>query len=160
VIQRSHKDSTADHFAIGPRSSSSVTEHLTFSPLVSPNNSPLSCGWLDLVCLQLLRYTLWCEPNRFHHFAVSGLIAQPLIGAISDSSLSKYRRRWWIVASTTLLTVSGLALAFTEPVASGLVSVFKGGLGDWDPERQKMVSHCDWHCQTKLWTLIYGLYVW
>jgi solute carrier family 45 protein 1/2/4 len=81
--------------------------------------------------------------NRFHHFVVSGLIAQPLIGAISDSSLSKYRRRWWIVASTTLLTVSGLALAFTEPVAAGLVSVFKGGLGDWDPERQKMVSYCD-----------------
>lgn len=71
---------------------------------------------------------------------VSGLIAQPLIGAISDSSLSRFRRRYWIVTSTILLVFAGLGLAFTEPIAEGLVSLFKGGLGDWDPERAKMVK--------------------
>jgi solute carrier family 45 protein 1/2/4 len=38
---------------------------------------------------------------------ISGLIAQPLIGAISDSSNSRYRRRYWIVTATVLLVFSG-----------------------------------------------------
>lgn len=70
---------------------------------------------------------------------ISGLVAQPLIGAISDSSLSKYRRRYWIVAATVLLVISGLGLAFTEPVAKALVDLFGGGQGDWDPREARLV---------------------
>lgn len=71
---------------------------------------------------------------------ISGLIAQPLIGAISDSSLSKYRRRSWIVGATILLAASALALAFTEPLADILVDLFRGGVADWDPKRQELVQ--------------------
>ncbi|RXK42648.1 solute carrier family 45, member 1/2/4 [Tremella mesenterica] len=71
---------------------------------------------------------------------ISGLITQPLIGAISDSSLSRYRRRYWIVAATVLLVVSGFGLAFTEPVAKALVDLFGGGEGDWDPRSADLVK--------------------
>ena len=71
---------------------------------------------------------------------ISGLVAQPLIGAVSDSSHSKYRRRYWIVSSTLLLVLSGLGLAFTEPIAETLVGLFGGGQGGWDPKSQKMAS--------------------
>jgi solute carrier family 45 protein 1/2/4 len=63
-----------------------------------------------------------------------------LIGAISDSSHSRYRRRYWIVTATFLLVFSGLGLAFTEPVAEALVDLFGGGQGDWDPRHAKLVS--------------------
>jgi len=71
---------------------------------------------------------------------ISGLIAQPLIGAVSDSSTSRFRRRYWIVTATMLLVFSGLGLAFTEPVAKGLVDLFGGGQGDWDPKSQRLVG--------------------
>jgi solute carrier family 45 protein 1/2/4 len=71
---------------------------------------------------------------------ISGLIAQPLIGAISDSSNSRYRRRYWIVTATVLLVFSGLGLAFTEPVARALVDLFGGGQGDWDPRHAELAS--------------------
>ncbi|GFZ42873.1 hypothetical protein JCM24511_00591 [Saitozyma sp. JCM 24511] len=71
---------------------------------------------------------------------ISGLIAQPLIGAISDSSNSRYRRRYWIVTATVLLVFSGLGLAFTEPVARALVDLFGGGQGDWDPRHTELVK--------------------
>lgn len=71
---------------------------------------------------------------------ISGLVAQPLIGAISDSSQSKYRRRYWIVTATILLALSALGLAFTEPVAKALVDLFGGGQGDWDPREAALVS--------------------
>ncbi|ORY25239.1 major facilitator superfamily domain-containing protein [Naematelia encephala] len=70
---------------------------------------------------------------------ISGLIAQPLIGAISDSSHSRYRRRYWIVTATMLLVLSGLGLAFTEPIARSLVDLFGGGQGDWDPRNVQLV---------------------
>ena len=70
---------------------------------------------------------------------ISGLVAQPLIGAISDSSHSKYRRRYWIVTATMLLVFSGLGLAFTEPIAKALVDLFGGGQGDWDPKSVHIV---------------------
>ncbi|WOO78881.1 General alpha-glucoside permease [Vanrija pseudolonga] len=70
---------------------------------------------------------------------ISGLVVQPLIGAISDSSTSRYRRRYWVVASTVLLVLSGLGLAFTEPVAKAIVDLFGGGQGDWDPNTGAMV---------------------
>lgn len=72
---------------------------------------------------------------------ISGLIAQPLIGAISDSSHSRYRRRYWIVTSTMLLVFSGLGLAFTEPIAKALVDLIGGGQGDWDPKTIRLVRH-------------------
>lgn len=70
---------------------------------------------------------------------ISGLVVQPLIGAISDSSTSKYRRRFWVVASTALLVLSGLGLAFTDPVARAIVALIGGGQGDWDPRNAEMV---------------------
>ncbi|OAX44531.1 MFS general substrate transporter [Rhizopogon vinicolor AM-OR11-026] len=72
---------------------------------------------------------------------ISGLIAQPLIGAISDSSTSKYRRRYWVVLSTAALVVSTLALAYCQNIAGFFVDIFGGGAGDWDPERTKQVSN-------------------
>ncbi|WRT65410.1 uncharacterized protein IL334_002353 [Kwoniella shivajii] len=72
---------------------------------------------------------------------ISGLVAQPLIGAISDSSHSKYRRRYWIVTATALLVFSGLGLAFTEPIAKSIVDLFGGGQGDWDPKSVKLAKN-------------------
>lgn len=61
---------------------------------------------------------------------ISGLVAQPLIGAISDASLSRYRRRWWIVAATVLLVVCTFALAYTDPLSRALGRLF---VGEFDP---------------------------
>lgn len=61
---------------------------------------------------------------------ISGLVAQPLIGAISDASLSRYRRRWWIVAATILLVVCTFALAYTDPLSRALGRLF---VGEFDP---------------------------
>ncbi|KAG6378700.1 hypothetical protein JVT61DRAFT_12972 [Boletus reticuloceps] len=71
---------------------------------------------------------------------ISGLIAQPLIGAISDSSHSKFRRRYWVILSTVALVLSTAVLAYCQSIASFFVDLFGGGAGDWDPERQKQVS--------------------
>lgn len=83
---------------------------------------------------------------------ISGLVAQPLIGAISDSSHSRYRRRYWIVTATLLLVISGLGLAFTEPVAAALVDLFGGGQGDWDPRHVQLVK------DTAIWIAILSFY--
>lgn len=72
-------------------------------------------------------------------FTVSGLIAQPLIGAISDASLSKYRRRYWIVSSAIVLIVAGLLLAFVEPIGRFVVQLFKGSVAEVDHKRAKLV---------------------
>ncbi|KAG1783214.1 major facilitator superfamily domain-containing protein [Suillus placidus] len=72
---------------------------------------------------------------------ISGLIAQPLIGAISDSSTSKYRRRYWVVLSTVALVISTLALAYCQNIAGFFVDIFGGGAGDWDPERTKQAAN-------------------
>ncbi|KZT26861.1 MFS general substrate transporter [Neolentinus lepideus HHB14362 ss-1] len=71
---------------------------------------------------------------------VSGLIAQPLIGAISDSSTSRYRRRHWVVSSTVVLVFSMFALAYCQGIAAFLVDLVGGGAGDWDPKRAHQVS--------------------
>ncbi|KAG1759805.1 major facilitator superfamily domain-containing protein [Suillus occidentalis] len=72
---------------------------------------------------------------------ISGLVAQPLIGAISDSSTSKYRRRYWVVLSTGALVVSTLALAYCQNIAGFFVDIFGGGAGDWDPKRTKQAAN-------------------
>ncbi|KAF8341364.1 major facilitator superfamily domain-containing protein [Cantharellus anzutake] len=71
---------------------------------------------------------------------ISGLIAQPLIGAISDASTSKYRRRAWIVGATVTITVVSLILAFTNEISGFIVDLFGGGAGDWDPVRKGKVN--------------------
>ncbi|KAH9999305.1 MFS general substrate transporter [Russula vinacea] len=68
---------------------------------------------------------------------ISGLIAQPVIGAISDSSVSKYRRRYWVVLSTAALVVSTLALAYCKEIASFFVNMFRIGV---DPKQTTQAS--------------------
>ncbi|EGN92992.1 hypothetical protein SERLA73DRAFT_172351 [Serpula lacrymans var. lacrymans S7.3] len=72
---------------------------------------------------------------------LSGLIAQPLIGAISDSSTSKYRRRYWVILSTIVLGVSTLGLAYCQSIAAFFVDLFAVGAGDWDPQRAKQAAN-------------------
>ncbi|KAI0303258.1 MFS general substrate transporter [Russula brevipes] len=72
---------------------------------------------------------------------ISGLIAQPIIGAISDSSTSKYRRRYWIVTSTVALVASTLTLAYCEDIATFFVHGFRIGVGDRDPKLHGQASN-------------------
>jgi solute carrier family 45 protein 1/2/4 len=72
---------------------------------------------------------------------ISGLIAQPVIGAISDSNTSKYRRRYWIALSTAVLVVSTLVLAYCQDIASFFVDLFPTGAGDWDPKQRQQASN-------------------
>ncbi|KIY49325.1 MFS general substrate transporter [Fistulina hepatica ATCC 64428] len=71
---------------------------------------------------------------------ISGLVAQPVIGAISDSSTSKYRRRFWIMLSTAALVLSTLVLAYCQPLATFFVDLFRVGQGDWDNTRNHRVQ--------------------
>ncbi|KAF9534195.1 MFS general substrate transporter [Crepidotus variabilis] len=68
---------------------------------------------------------------------ISGLVAQPVIGALSDASTSKYRRRFWIILSTGALIVSTLTLAYCQEIAAILVDFGGVGKGDWDEERKE-----------------------
>ncbi|KAL1946895.1 hypothetical protein VTO73DRAFT_14999 [Trametes versicolor] len=70
---------------------------------------------------------------------ISGLIAQPVIGAVSDASTSKYRRRYWVVASTIVLVISTLTLAYCREIAAFFVDLFGYGGGSWDPKYSKTV---------------------
>ncbi|KZW04105.1 MFS general substrate transporter [Exidia glandulosa HHB12029] len=71
---------------------------------------------------------------------ISGLVAQPLIGAVSDASYSKYRRRKWVVASTGVLVASIILLSFTREIASVIVDLMNIGEGDWDPKRLSAIK--------------------
>ncbi|KAL4242080.1 MFS general substrate transporter [Abortiporus biennis] len=71
---------------------------------------------------------------------ISGLIAQPLIGAISDASTSRYRRRYWVVLSTIVLVFSTITLAYCEVFAGVFVDMIGAGEGSWDPKRNKDVK--------------------
>ncbi|KZT62932.1 MFS general substrate transporter [Calocera cornea HHB12733] len=70
---------------------------------------------------------------------ISGLIAQPLIGAISDSSASNWRRRYWVVTSTGALIVSTLTLAYCVGIAEVLVDIFAAGKSG--PDAHKTVQN-------------------
>ncbi|KAF5387983.1 hypothetical protein D9615_000522 [Tricholomella constricta] len=71
---------------------------------------------------------------------ISGLIAQPVIGALSDSSTSKYRRRYWIFLSTIALVISTFTLAYCQELAAILVDLFGAGEGDWDDVRKQQAK--------------------
>jgi hypothetical protein len=60
-------------------------------------------------------------------------------GAISDSSTSKYRRRFWISLSTCFLVIALTTLAYCEPWARFVVDLVGSGGGDWDPKRAEQV---------------------
>lgn len=71
---------------------------------------------------------------------LSGLIAQPIVGALSDRSDSAYRRRAYILGSSIFITASTLALAFAQPVSEAIVDFLNLGLADWDPVRKDWVD--------------------
>lgn len=71
---------------------------------------------------------------------ISGLIAQPLIGAISDSSHSRFRRRKWVIGSTAVVFASILVLSYTTEIAAIIVDTLNIGEGDWDPHRISAVK--------------------
>ncbi|SGY12833.1 BQ5605_C011g06622 [Microbotryum silenes-dioicae] len=68
---------------------------------------------------------------------LAGLIMQPSIGALSDASKTKYRRRAFIAASTASVVVSTLFVAYANEIGS-LLSGWSG-LGDWDPKQEDHV---------------------
>ncbi|GAA5955707.1 hypothetical protein JCM3765_001827 [Sporobolomyces pararoseus] len=82
---------------------------------------------------------------------LSGLLIQPLVGALSDASTSKYRRRFYIALSALLIIVSTLVVAFAKEISSVFCSL--GGIGDWDPER------IGWEQTVAIWIGVSGFYV-
>ncbi|KAG8935535.1 hypothetical protein FRC02_007679 [Tulasnella sp. 418] len=72
---------------------------------------------------------------------ISGLVAQPLIGAISDSSSSRYRRRYWVITSTVVLLFATLGLAYAQAIAAVLVDLFGSNQGRWDPHWQEQAKN-------------------
>ncbi|GAA5919660.1 hypothetical protein JCM6882_003831 [Rhodosporidiobolus microsporus] len=74
---------------------------------------------------------------------LSGLVVQPVVGALSDSSPSRYRRRFYILLSALLILLSTLVVAYAQPLASLLTSLLPfgwGGMGDWDPEKGEVAA--------------------
>lgn len=70
---------------------------------------------------------------------LSGLIAQPVVGSLSDHSTSSFRRRKYMIISAALLTISTLTLAYSVPISTALVDLYGGGLANWDPHRHQLV---------------------
>ena len=97
---------------------------------------------------------------------LSGLVAQPVsesilylphmkrheltipstspVGALSDASTTRFRRRYFIIVATILIGLSMLLLAFAREIAAGGVAVWAtvgwvGGGGDWDPAESRQV---------------------
>ena len=87
---------------------------------------------------------------------LSGLLVQPIVGAISDSSTSPYRRRQFILLSTLLIIVSTLCVAYARQIASVISSV--AGLGDWDPKEEEWeAAVARWVGVSGFWVLDFGL---
>ncbi|KAL8279909.1 hypothetical protein RQP46_007759 [Phenoliferia psychrophenolica] len=82
---------------------------------------------------------------------LSGLLVQPAIGALSDRSTSRYRRRFFIALSATLVVISTLVVAYAHALASVLASI--SGLGDWDPETEELTK------QRAIFLAVVGFYV-
>ncbi|GAA5882529.1 hypothetical protein JCM3774_005187 [Rhodotorula dairenensis] len=65
---------------------------------------------------------------------LSGLVVQPVVGALSDQAYgSRFRRRFYILWSAALIVLSTLVVAYARPLAA-LASALAPGLGDWDPD--------------------------
>lgn len=62
-----------------------------------------------------------------------------ILGALSDSSSSKYRRRFWIILSTVALVISTLTLAYCQELAEFFVTLIGVGAGDWTEEHTDRV---------------------
>lgn len=72
---------------------------------------------------------------------LSGLIVQPIIGSLSDSSVSCFRRRKYMVGSAIILALSTLLIAFSEPISEAVLNVLDSDLGTWDPVHKVNVRH-------------------
>ncbi|WFD36954.1 hypothetical protein MCUN1_003846 [Malassezia cuniculi] len=72
---------------------------------------------------------------------LSGLIVQPIIGSLSDSSTSPFRRRKYMLGSAVVLALSTLLIAFAEPISEAFLNAFGSGLGTWDPVHKANVQH-------------------
>ncbi|PKI82502.1 hypothetical protein MVES1_003449 [Malassezia vespertilionis] len=70
---------------------------------------------------------------------VSGLIMQPVLGSLSDSSSSMYRRRKYMAMCAVVAAFSACMIAFAKPLAGLLADLLRIGLGDWDPVRKHRV---------------------
>ncbi|PWN50762.1 MFS general substrate transporter, partial [Violaceomyces palustris] len=89
---------------------------------------------------------------------LSGLVCQPIIGSLSDASTSRFRRRQYMLASAVVLILSTLALAFSVPIATWLVDLTGGGIGDWDPKRKGKVHEAtQWISVGAFWILDFAL---
>jgi solute carrier family 45, member 1/2/4 len=86
---------------------------------------------------------------------ISGLIIQPLIGSISDTSSSAWRRRKFIIISSILVIISVLICAYAQPLARLFVdlSVIGGGSGDWDPKKENRIE------VLAIWLAVFSFYV-
>ena len=71
---------------------------------------------------------------------LSGLVMQPVLGSLSDSSTSRYRRRKYIVGSALMVAVGTCTIAFSAPIAAVLLDSLGVGYGDWDPVRKERVA--------------------
>lgn len=71
---------------------------------------------------------------------LSGLIMQPVLGALSDSSTSRYRRRKYMALSTLLVALATCLIAYSEPLSVLVLHLAGLGLGDWDPVRHRRVQ--------------------
>lgn len=58
-------------------------------------------------------------------------------GAISDSSQSRYRRRFFIAGSAVFVIISTLFVAYARELATLFSSL--SGLGDWDPREEERI---------------------
>ncbi|GAA6044081.1 hypothetical protein JCM8097_000197 [Rhodosporidiobolus ruineniae] len=85
---------------------------------------------------------------------LSGLLVQPIVGALSDSSPSRFRRRQYILYSTLLILLSTLIVAFARELATVICSAvpFLGGAGDWDPANERMKR------RVAIWLGVVGFY--
>ncbi|GAA5972190.1 hypothetical protein JCM8115_007152 [Rhodotorula mucilaginosa] len=68
---------------------------------------------------------------------LSGLVVQPIIGALSDAAHHhRFRRRYYILWSAALVVLSTLVVAYARQIAALVASY--AGMGDWDPETESL----------------------
>ena len=71
---------------------------------------------------------------------LSGLITQPVIGSLSDSSTSSFRRRKYMIGSTVILAFAASLVAFAGPISQATLNTLGIGLGTWDPLYKEYVQ--------------------